>query len=102
MNQNIQINWHKKRKPGNITSTGFLRKLKTKLNYILMTTERQKGLIKIEKNTLNTLLKHIKGYFHKKGRILLVRETFFPYFCRSTIKKKEYEYKTEKIYFTGR
>jgi hypothetical protein len=47
-------------------------------------------------------LKHIKGYFHKKGRILLVREAFFPYFCRSTIKKKEYEYKTEKIYFTGR
>jgi len=43
---NIQINRIKKRKPGNITSTGFQRKLKTKLNYIYMTIKKNKGLIK--------------------------------------------------------
>jgi len=42
---NIQINPQKKGKPGNITSTGFQRKLKTKLNYIHMTNEKTKGLI---------------------------------------------------------
>ena len=45
------------------------------------------------------LLSYLHGYFYKKGRNLLVRETFFTYFCRSTNKMKEYEYKTEKIYF---
>ena len=39
MYDNIQINRLKKRKPGNITSAGFLRKLKTKLNYMIMTNE---------------------------------------------------------------
>ena len=46
----MQANTHKKRKPGNITSTGFQRKLKTKLNYIFMTKETLKGLKNNEKN----------------------------------------------------
>jgi len=46
MDDNIQTNRQKKRKPGNITSAGFQRKLKTKLNYIYMTNEKYKGLIK--------------------------------------------------------
>ena len=33
----MQANCHKKRKPGNITSAGLQRKLKTKLNYIFKT-----------------------------------------------------------------
>ena len=49
----MQILSHKKRKPDNITSAGFMRKLKTKLNYIYMTNENKKGLMKNEKNYNN-------------------------------------------------
>ena len=38
----------------------------------------------------------------QKRENLLVKVTFFTYFCHSTNKKREYEHKTEKIYFTGR
>ena len=63
-----------------------------------MTNEMKKGLIEIEKISQIVFLSYPNGYFHKKGRNLLVRETFFTYFCRSTNKMKDYEHKTEKIY----
>jgi hypothetical protein len=56
----------------------------------------------MKKNISNSLFHDIHRYFYKKGRNLLVRETFFTYFCRSTNKMKEYEHKTEKIYLARR
>ena len=56
----------------------------------------------MKKNKSNSLFHDIHRYFYKKGRNLLVRETFFTYFCRSTNKMKEYEHKTEKIYIARR
>ena len=61
-----------------------------------MTNNRFKGLMQVRK------IFSSNHEINKKDWNLLVRETFFPYFCHSTIKKKEYEHKTEKIYFARR
>ena len=45
---------------------------------------------------------HTFRTFRQKKSILLATMTFFTYFCRSSNKVKEYEYKTEKIYLAGR
>lgn len=53
-------------------------------------------------NICYTSSEGISVEINKKDWNLLVRKTFFTYFCRSTDKMKEYEHKTKKIYPTRR
>ena len=67
-----------------------------------MPIETEKGLMLIEKNIKKLFF---QPYPHKKilkRENLLVKVTFFTYFCHLTNKKREYEHKTEKIHLTGR
>ena len=67
-----------------------------------MTIETEKGLMKIGKNIINLFFQPYPHKMIQKRENLLVKVTFFTYFCHSTNKKREYEHKTEKIYLTGR
>ena len=68
---NRQINVHKNREPGNITSAGLLRKLKTKLNYTSKIQKKAKGLMGVSKKIMNYSTNN------QKISSLLVGMTFF-------------------------